>query len=365
VEQDPVASASLLRRRRELERELTARSWVLAGSGDAERAVGTADVRTLLADGDQSMITFVQAAGRLAAVTIDRRTKLYDLGPVEPVLEHVRRVRADLDVLAGSRLPAPIRAAVVASLRRSLAAVDAALLAPVELARSVVVVSTGVLGQVPWASLPGLAGRPVTVASSATTWVRSVRGRIGGAGGIVTVAGPALDRSEHEARAVAGAWPAARCLVGPEATTDALRGAMAAESLVHVAAHGLHQSENALFSSLRMVDGPVFAHELDAHARAPEHVVLSACEVGLATVRPGDEALGLASALLRLGSRSVVAGVARVGDEIAERTMIDYHRRLAAGTDSATALALALADVDAEVVPPFVHFGAAWSAAPI
>jgi CHAT domain-containing protein len=122
----------------------------------------------------------------------------------------------------------------------------------------------------------------------------------------------------------------------------------------------VHQPENPLFSSLRMVDGPVFAHELDQTALAPEHVVLSACEVGLATVRPGDEALGLASVLLQLGTRSVVAGVARVGDDVAEQTMAAYHARLAGGDDSAGALAAALVDVDADVTPPFVNFGAAW-----
>jgi CHAT domain-containing protein len=132
---------------------------------------------------------------------------------------------------------------------------------------------------------------------------------------------------------------------------------------VHVAAHGVHQPENPLFSSVRMTDGPVFAHELDQRGHAPEHVVLSACEVGLATIRPGDEALGLASVLLNLGTRSVIAGVARVGDAVAEQTMARYHTGLAGGADSATALADALTGVDSDVVPPFVNFGAAWSAA--
>ena len=89
---------------------------------------------------------------------------------------------------------------------------------------------------------------------------------------------------------------------------------MAGARIAHVAAHGVHQTENPLFSSLRLADGPLFAHELDQTARTPDHVVLSACELGLATVRPGDEALGLTSVLLHLGTRSVVAGVARVGD---------------------------------------------------
>ena len=89
---------------------------------------------------------------------------------------------------------------------------------------------------------------------------------------------------------------------------------------------------------------PLFAHELDQTARTPDHVVLSACELGLATVRPGDEALGLTSVLLHLGTRCVVAGVARVGDEAAAETMADYHARLAGGADSAAALAAALAE---------------------
>jgi CHAT domain-containing protein len=159
---------------------------------------------------------------------------------------------------------------------------------------------------------------------------------------------------------VAAIWPGSKRVA--EATTADLTGAMAEASALHVAAHGLHQPENPLFSSLRMVDGPVFAHELDQRGHAPQHVVLSACEVGLATIRPGDEALGLASVLLNLGTRSVIAGVARVGDVVAEQTMAAYHGKLAAGADSSIALAEALAESDADVVPPFVNFGAAWAA---
>jgi CHAT domain-containing protein len=115
-----------------------------------------------------------------------------------------------------------------------------------------------------------------------------------------------------------------------------------------------------MFSSLRMADGLLFAHELDRTRRTAEHVVLSACELGLATVRPGDEALGLTSVLLRLGSRSIVAGVARVNDEVAADVMTDYHRRLAGGADSAQALADAIAAT--HEVAPFVCFGSAWHA---
>jgi CHAT domain-containing protein len=150
-------------------------------------------------------------------------------------------------------------------------------------------------------------------------------------------------------------------LAGDAASGEAFSKTMTTARLVHVAAHGTHQTENPLFSSLRLADGPLFAHELDLAGRAPEHAVLSACELGLATVRPGDEALGLTSVLLHLGTRSVVAGVARVGDDVAADTMTNYHRELAAGCDSASALAAALAANDADRPAPFACFGAPWS----
>jgi CHAT domain-containing protein len=135
-----------------------------------------------------------------------------------------------------------------------------------------------------------------------------------------------------------------------------LRSALADAGLVHVAAHGRHQTENPLFSSIRLADGPLFAYELD---RAAPHVILSACELGLATIRPGDEALGLTSVLLQLGSRCVVAGVARVHDDVAAEVMARYHRGLSAGRDSAEALAAALPE-RLDHPAPFTCFGAPW-----
>ncbi len=100
---------------------------------------------------------------------------------------------------------------------------------------------------------------------------------------------------------------------------------------MHVAAHGQHQPSSPLFSSLRMTDGDVYAHELPAGAIRAGHVVLSACDVGTAQVRPGDEPLGLAHTLLATGVTSVVAAVAPVPDDETAAVMAAYHQRLAAG----------------------------------
>ncbi|WP_366451603.1 CHAT domain-containing protein, partial [Cellulomonas sp.] len=59
--------------------------------------------------------------------------------------------------------------------------------------------------------------------------------------------------------------------------------------------------------------------------------MLSCCEVGRASVRPGGEALGFASVLLRGGVGCVVAALAPVSDEAALRVMTRVHALLSVG----------------------------------
>ena len=129
---------------------------------------------------------------------------------------------------------------------------------------------------------------------------------------------------------------------------------------MHVAAHGEHRGDNPQFSSLLLAGGPVFAHELEGLAVAASHVVLSACEVGRATHRPGDQPLGLTSTLLAAGAACVVAPVAPVNDEGAAAVMAAYHAELCGGTDSATSLARATEGRPS--AGAFVCFGAPWRA---
>jgi tetratricopeptide (TPR) repeat protein len=361
VEQDRAAQAPLLRRRHELEREVVSRGWTLAGAGAARPTARLGEVRAAITVADATMVVFVEAAGTMHAVVLrDGLLRLRELGDSAAITEQIRRARADLDVLAQPRLPGGLSAAVRSSFDRSVVELDRSLLGPLHLdGQRLVIVSTGILGQLPWGTLPSLRGVPVVVAPSATAWLSAMqaparrRKRQ-----VFALAGPDLVRADHEVAGVEAAWGAATTHTGEAATRPAVAKAMARGSVVHVAAHGVHQTENPLFSSLRLVDGPMFAHEMDQTARTPEHVVLSACELGLATVRPGDEALGLTSVLLHLGTRSVVAGVARVGDELAAETMIAYHQRLAAGQDSAAALAEAASAAGVPV--PFVCFGASY-----
>lgn len=345
----------LRRRALALQRSLREHSWSAAGQGASAPLAPLPQVRAEL--GDAAMVVLLADGPRLHALTVTSgRTRLVALGSGAHAVEAVRRVRADLDAQAGRRLPARLASAVTAATRRDATALAAAVLDPVRRYagdRDLVVVPTGELVAVPWALLPGCAGRPVTVAPSATTWL-AARQRAGTDGGAVLVAGPGLDRGEAEVRAIAALYPHATVLSGPEATAAATARACAGAGLAHVAAHGQHQRENPLFSSLELAGGPLMGYDLHRLDRPPTLVVLAACDLGLADVRPGDETVGMTSALLGAGTSTVVAAVTRVADESAAGLMTRFHEARRRGRAPAVALAEAADD------PPssFVCFGA-------
>jgi tetratricopeptide (TPR) repeat protein len=347
-----------------LQQRLRDRAWTVGGSGEAAPVASLAEIETQVRRLSARLVTYVESEGQLVAVAVGGgNPTLVRLGSAAHVAQLAKRARADLDVLALERLPEPLRGAARASLAASLVRLDGLLLAPLPRDdRTLVIAPTGELRALPWNALPSRVGRATVVAASASSWCRISADAVDRPQ-VVALAGPGLARAEHEAAAAAGAWPSSAARYEPAADRRATRAAMAQADVVHVAAHGTHQADSPLFSSLRLADGPVFAHELESDTVRASHVVLSACEVGRSTLRPGDEALGLTSVLLRLGVRSVVASVARVNDTAAAETMAAYHRELARGAGSAEALASALASQDEKTPVPFVCFGTSWQAA--
>jgi hypothetical protein len=354
--------AALSRQRARLEREIKAHSWHLTGAGDPLAVAGPAAVRSGLAAAGLSLVCYARVGAGLHAVVVSAgRASLHAVGPVEPVESLIRRVRADLDALGTRLLPAGLQAAASASLRRGLAELAGLLLRPLPLPDGPLLISpVGLLAALPWGLLPPLRGVPVTVTPTASSWLAAQAAEPGDAVGVLALDGPDLIRSQDELAGIAAAW-GGRAGTAAGAPGARLLQALRTQAVVHVAAHGTHHARNPLFSSLRLSDGPLFAHEL---RRSAPHVVLSACELGLATIRPGDEAMGLTSVLLRRGARCVVAGLARVRDDVAAAVMVDYHTELAAGADSAAALAAALARCAPDAPAPFACFGTAWRARP-
>ncbi len=367
----------LRRRVGELQRQLRTHAWRVEGSRRSARPPSISELRESVAEAASTMVCYLESDGELHAVAVaGDRLRLFPLGPLRPLLGLVQRVRADLDLLALARVPAAVAAAARRSLDRDLAAIDAVLAVPLAggtairgtAADRAVILPTATLAAVPWNMLPALRDRAVVVAPSASAWLRARRSVPAPvAAPVVALAGPDLRRGADEIAAVTTRWrevsadQPAGCTVTdlPTATGADLAAALGTPGIVHVAAHGTHQSESPMFSSIRLHGGPVFAYELDRTRIASGQVVLSACDLGAVTPREGGEALGLGSVLLHLGVPCVVAGVAHVNDETAAVVMSTYHRELARGTDSAEALAVACSSEASALHPaPFVCFGA-------
>ncbi|WP_307801305.1 CHAT domain-containing protein [Actinomadura violacea] len=285
--------------------------------------------------GGRALVELVAIGGELHAVTVSGgRTRRHRLGDRDAVAREAGVIRFALGRLAGTDDPAALTAVA-----ESAGRLDRLLLAPLRDGtgdRDLVIAPTGPLHGLPWAALPSLAGRPFTVVPSAAAWLRARADRPAG-GHTVLVAGPGLAHAGREITALLGVHPGARVLDGPGARAEAVRDALDGAALAHVAAHGEFREGNALFSLLRLADGPLTVHDLDALAAPPRVVVLSACDIGRSA--EGDAAVGMAGVLLALGAATVIASVAPVRDATTPGFMAAFHTGLASGLPPARALA--------------------------
>ncbi len=335
--------STLEQRYRRLQREAGRLGWYTSPWG-RPRPVATPD-EVAAALGDRVLVSLTGYGDRLSALVVrDGRFRLVPLGPLEETVEITRQLHADLNVLAPDQLPAPLVAAVTQSAEKRARLLDRLLVEPLADAigdRELVVVPFGPLYALPWAALPSLRGRPLSVAPSATAW-RSAATQVE-TEPVVLVGGPGVPGAIGEVRELRSVYPQARLVDGEGATSATVLAALDGSALAHLVAHGAHEPANALFSRLDLVDGPLFAHETTRLRRPPERVVLAACELAMSHIRPGEEALGFAGALLAGGSRTIVGAIARVGDQAAAQAMTDLHRLLAKGISPALALAEAIA----------------------
>jgi len=298
------------------------------------------------------LVEFVELDGHLHAVSFSRgRLRLHPLGPVAAVHDALDRIPFALHRLARRRTTTASRAAARAVLRHAGLVLDRTLLAPLagELGdAALVLVPTGRLQSLPWSILPSCAGRPVTVAPSATSWHLAHTRTAKRNGEVAVVAGPELPGAQVEARAVA-AIHATTALLGGAATAEATKAALVRADLAHLATHGRMSADNPLFSALVLADGPLMVYDIERLSRVPATVVLAACDIGRHTVWAGDELLGLAATFLAQGAQQIIAPVVPVPDIETAPLMTSFHRLLATGRPTAEALAnaqQALADSD-------------------
>jgi hypothetical protein len=319
----------------------------------------TPDVHTVASEaGVNAVLEYVQLDGVLYALTLVAGCLgLHELGAVEATAE-LDWLRFAYGRLAAGRLTAEQRAATLVTAAASAAALDDFLLAPVRDKfgeAPLVIVPTGALHALPWAALPSLSGRPLVVAPSLALWRDLAARPDSHRRKTALVAGPRLRHAAREVRELGALRPRARVLYGKAGTAEATLAALDGAALAHLACHGHFRADSPLFSSLELADGPLNVYELQQLKRAPELVVLSACDLALSQTHPGDELLGFAAALLGMGTRTIVASVVPVPDAAARRLMLAFHRDLLAGLGPAAALARAQAGAK---TPGFICLGA-------
>ncbi len=351
----------MIARQAELRREIREHEWKTSGLGEATSQASLGEVSAALEESGQTLVGIVARPGEMVAVVVRRGSaRLVRLGDFEAAAEAARRLNADLDTLAGRRLPARLEAVIRESVGHQAQTLTAEIIVPLRSSLGddgVVFVPAGPLADIPWSVLPDLRGRPVSVCPSASSWLAAWRPGSAGtmpSGTPLLVAGPDLEHAAREVTEIAESYPGCRPLLPDTATVSAALRALDGAPVAHLAAHGHHDQENFLFSRIDLADGPLMAYDIQQLAAAPRHVVLSACDVGRTVVRPGEEILGFTAALLYLGTAAVTSSVTRVGDDAAVGMMTAYHRLLAAGTRPAEALAEAALT---EEFSPFVCFG--------
>ena len=357
----------LLVRQATIENAIRDRARHAAGSNDtAQRPPTMTQLRAAL-DG-ATLVEYLDLDGELHAVAVRAgHCTSHRLGSVAAIEGSIDSLRTGLRFLAHGAGSARSLAAVTEVIDHAARELDAVLLVPVLTSADgapLVVIPTGALHALPWSALPSCATRAVSVAPSAALWHRAATDSRLSDGPAVLAHGPGLSHASAEVRALALVYRDATCLTGRNARVAALLSALDGAGVAHLAAHGHFRSDNPMFSELQFADGPLTVYDLERLAVPPRHVVLASCDSGLASVRTGDELIGLAAALLAMGTVNLVAAVVPVPDEASHDLMLHFHRHLTAGLGAADALMharqeTALADSAAAVAAAgFVCFGA-------
>ena len=275
-ERDPAMAA----RQAELRREIREHDWKASGLGEATAQASLGEVSAALEESGQTLVGIVARPGEMIAVVAGRgRARLVRLGDFEAAAEAARRLNADLDTLAGRRLPARLETVIRESIRHQARPADGRDHRAAAVARSATAASCS-SRRARWPAFPGArcptcaAGRSPCPRPRPPGWRPGAAGRprrpAGAAGTPLLVAGPDLEHAAREVTEIARCYPGCRPLLAETATVSATLRALDGAPLAHLAAHGHHDQENFLFSQGRPGRRPAdgLRHPA-AHGRSP------------------------------------------------------------------------------------------------
>jgi len=342
-------SASLQKEQQRLETEV--RASALRGRGNEPWTRAPFSPADLLDElGPAQLIEIVDIDGDLYVLACGSgRIRQFAAGRADDAMKAADFARFALRRLARSR-PGDDLASQLAILDKAGPALQRALLEPAlrHLGDGpVIIVPTGKLHPIPWAILPALKDRVISVAPSASAWMRAHQAPEPEHRHVTLARGPGLATDGAEVPLVARLYDDVTMLDDAAATADKVLSALDGAWLAHIAAHGIFRADSPLFSSLRMHDGPLTVYDFERLSRAPYRMVLSSCDSGVLAPAGANELLGLVSSLLPLGTAGVLAAIVQLNDRALVPLMVDLHCNLRAGqtlAESLYSVRLGLAD---------------------
>ena len=306
---------------------------------------GVDEIRASLAP-DAIILEYYQAMGRLyVCVLAHDRLDIVPLGEVADVRSRLQLLQFQLARLGRDpdAAAAPMRAATDAHLR----ALYAVLIAPIRdrlQASHLVVIPHDVLHALPFHALFDGARYliddfTISYAPSASVhrlcWAKPAAPPGGSlVMGVPDARAPFI---ADEVNAVAGILPDSQVFLGDGATSDELQRHGARSRFVHIATHGTFRRDNAMFSSIRMGDGPLSVYDLYQLQLPAELVTLSGCGTGLSVSVGGDEQLGLVRGLFYAGAAAVLLTLWDAHDRSTADFMQVFYGRIKLGWSKASA----------------------------
>ena len=240
---------------------------------------------------------------------------------------------------------------------------------------NLIIVPHGVLHYLPFAALWNAgAGRylienyGLTYAPSASALKYILDKRNPDEGRVLALGDPegSLPKARNEATAIAALYGAAP-LLGPQAMESRVRAAAGQLDELHLAAHGVYNPYNSLFTRIELAagegqDGNLEVHEVyGLDLTAANLVVLSACETALGEQSAGDELVGLTRAFLYAGAPAVVTTLWSIDDAASGALMEAFYGHLREGLTNAEALRAAQLEVLAQEQWQTPYYWAAFS----
>ena len=362
---------------------------LLDSTGGEQRAVRTPGAPATLNPDRRALVLFGGLRRAYAVTCVGGAYAVEDLGDVGAYRDDTRAYKALLrDPTRGfgeSRLPLEAGARLYdRTLRRTGLDAQAAT-GPLH------VLSTALLDQLPLAALPNgidgaktFRGLDFAVAHTAFTYhgsLRSLRGDQPTPGRRLrprVLAVAPMDDAQTRDTTRTARWAAlpgaqlatdylrdafeADVLRGVEATQERLFAESAQHDIVHLATHARSEPRDGRYSYVLLADTsaadglrPVYANTISEHDLDTRLVVLSACETGEGSARPGEGSVSLASVLVEAGASATLNTLWRVDDRQSAALTRGFYAAMREGEALDEALANAQRRYLAEAGSQYTH----------